>query len=159
MVVSRGMRSPKREVLNVAVGDSSRIITVNYVFGSPLSQQPVVWNEFSPGDLLGAAPDTERATSFQFSPLWCCYFQPQGSWRFLGFFLRLRHEGLRCVTSHVWAVRGAWDRECPWSIVHDYGSSFLAPILRRKRGLYFDTSSSETNCSNNYYSCVEKHVF
>ena len=69
MVVSRGMRSPKREVLNVAVGDSSRIIILNYVFGSPLSQQPVVWNEFSPGDLLGAAPDTERAASVQFFSL------------------------------------------------------------------------------------------
>ena len=35
-------------------------------------------------------------------------------------------------------------------------SSCLVPILRRKRGLYFDTSSSETNCSNTYYSCVKK---
>ena len=67
MVVSRGMRSPKREVLNVAVGDSSRIIILNYVFGSPLSQQPVVWNEFSPGDLLGAAPDTDAASVQFFS--------------------------------------------------------------------------------------------
>ena len=48
MVVSRGMRSPKREVLNIAVGDSSGIIILNYVFGSPLSQHLVVNDNLIP---------------------------------------------------------------------------------------------------------------